>query len=269
MLLDQSTLPLRDYHKAKRLLWNPQDLDLTQDKADWAAFTETERDLIRQSLTLFFGGEAAVTNDLAPLMIALRNDGAPLEEAMFIATQLFEEAKHVEFFDLILREIVGDMADPKSIAGPNYLSLFSELELALDALLTDHSPEAQVRAVASYHMIIEGVLAETGYYGIFTALRKQKLMPGLTQGLEYLQRDEARHIAFGLHLLSRHLTANPSLWPVVEAQLDKLMPLANGVYFELLANFLPVLPFGLDLQDILDFASRQYRSRVGVLERSR
>ncbi len=269
MRLDHTLLPLRDYHKAKRLLWNPQDLDFSQDQRDWAAMSERERDLLQRAIALFIGGEAAVTHDLAPLLIALKREGGHLEEEMFLTTQLFEEAKHVEFFDAVIVQVLGETPDASQIAGNNYRQLFAELTAALDALLSDPSRQAQARAVASYHMTIEGVLAETGYYGIFKALRTKGLMPSLTQGLEYVQRDEARHVAFGLHVLSRLLSEEPALWSVVEGQLNKLLPLAQGVFMELLSDFLPNIPFDLDLNDIVSYAGKQYMARVGVLERVR
>jgi ribonucleoside-diphosphate reductase beta chain len=269
MLLDQTLLPLRDYHKAKRLMWDPQDLDFTQDGKDWSGMSDAERALIRRAVALFGGGETAVTNDLAPLLIALKREGGHLEEEMFLTTQLFEEAKHVEFFDAFTRHVIGVASDPLALGGEHYRQLFAELAAALDALLTDSSRAAQARAVASYHMIIEGVLAETGYYGFFQALRTRNLMPGLTQGLEYVQRDEARHVAFGLYLLTRIVNDDPALWRVIEAQLNRLLPLAQGVYLEVLGEFLPDIPFGLDLNDIVGYAGRQYLARVSVLERAR
>ncbi len=269
MRLDQTLLPLRDYHKAKRLMWNPQDLDFSQDQRDWAAMSDREHALIRRGVSLFISGEAAVTDDLAPLMVALKREGGHLEEEMFLTTQLFEEAKHVEFFDAVISQVLGETPDASQIAGANYRQLFAELTAALDALLTDHSRPAQARAVASYHITIEGVLAETGYYGIFKALRAKGLMPALTEGLEYVQRDEARHVAFGLHLLSRLLSEDAALWAVVEAQLNKLLPLAQGVFMELLGDFLPNIPFDLDLNDIVGYAGRQYMARLNVLERVR
>jgi len=269
MLLDQNLLPMRDYHKAKRLMWDPQDLDFSQDKRDWEGFDEQERSLVRCALTLFLGGETAVTDDLSPLMVALKREGGHLEEVMFLTTQLFEEAKHVEFFDRALGEVIGDVPALEPLAGENYKHLFQALGTALEALLTDHSLKAQARAVASYHMIIEGVLAETGYYAIFKALRARSLMPALTQGLEYLQRDEARHIAFGLHLLARLISTDPAVWEVIDGQLNTLLPLAQGVYFEVLSPFAPNIPFGLDLGDVLEVAGKHYFARVGVLERAR
>jgi ribonucleotide reductase beta subunit family protein with ferritin-like domain len=47
MLLYQEWLPLRDYHKAKRLTWTPQDIDFTQDRADWHGMNDSEKELVR------------------------------------------------------------------------------------------------------------------------------------------------------------------------------------------------------------------------------
>jgi ribonucleoside-diphosphate reductase beta chain len=269
MRLDPNSLPLRDYHKAKRLMWNPQDIDFSKDAADFAAMTDMEKHLVRSALALFIGGEAAVTHDLSPLLIALKREGGRLEEEMFITTQLFEESKHVEFFAAVLEAIGSAEIDPMQFAGASYPQLFMELDRALEHLLHDHSPQAQAEAVVTYHMIVEGILAETGYYGFFKAFREKNLMPGLTQGLEYLQRDESRHIAFGLHLLSRLIESDPTMWEVIQARLNTLMPIASGVYMELLMPWLPDLPFGLDLNDILEYAGKQYNARLGVLERAR
>lgn len=268
--LDQTSLPLRDYHKAKRLFWDPQDLDYAQDKTDWAAMSAREQDLLRRALALFLGGETFVTHDLAPLLIALRHEGDHLEEEMFITAQLFEESKHVEFFADVLDQVVGDVPELASLAGDNYRGLFErELASALGALLHDHSRPAQADAVVTYHMIIEGVLAETGYYGIFSALKQRDLMPGLLRGLELVQRDEARHVAFGLHLLQRMVRDDPALWDRIEARINALFPLASGIFMELLSDFLPEIPFDLDLNDMLTYAGTQFTARVTVLQRAR
>ena len=271
MLLNRELLPLRDYQKAKKLFWNPQDLEYTQDKLDWLNMNEREHDLVRRGLSLFLAGEMYVTHDLAPLLVALRHDeGGHLEEEMFLTTQLFEESKHVEFFADVLEQVVDNVPAFETIAGENYRTLFgNELSQALGRLLTDYSRPAQVDAVVTYHIIIEGVLAETGYYGIFTALKKQGLMPGLVRGLEYVQRDEARHIAFGLHLLTRIIREDPSLWERIEARTNTLLPLAQGIFMELLEEFLPEIPFGLDLNDIMGYAGTQFMARMNALERAR
>jgi len=270
MYLNRDLLPLKDYHKAKKLMWNPQDIDYTQDKLDWAAMSEREKNLVRRGIGLFLSGEAFVTHDLAPLLVALRHEGGHLEEEMFITTQLFEESKHVEFFADVQDQVIGEVLNLDHLAGENYRTLFEkELGTALGLLLTDHSREAQAQAVATYHIVIEGVLAETGYYGIFTALKKKNLMPGLLSGLELVQRDEARHIAFGLHLLARLVKDDPALWDMIEMRINTLLPVAQGIFLELLEPFLPDIPFQLDLNEMLAYAGKQYMARMGVLERAK
>lgn len=271
MQLDRTLLPFKDYAKAKKLMWNPSDLDYTQDRADWGNMTDRERDFLGRAMLLFLGGEIFVTHDLAPLLIALRHDGGGhLEEEMFLTTQLFEESKHVEFFADVLGQVLGELPDLASVSGENYRNLFEvELAQALGNLLTDHSRAAQVDAVVTYHIIIEGVLAETAYYGFFTALKERGLMPGLIQGLELVQRDEARHMAFGLHLLSRIVSEDPTLWESMEARINKLLPLAQGIFMDLLGDYLPDVPFGVDLNDLVTYAGKQYMARLGVLERAK
>lgn len=55
----------------------------------------------------------------------------------------------------------------------------------------------------------------------------------------------------------------------MEGQLNALLPLAQGVFMELLSDFLPNIPFDLDLNDVIGYAGRQYMARVAVLERAR
>jgi ribonucleoside-diphosphate reductase beta chain len=99
MPINPNLLPYALFQKSKTLLWDPQAIALVQDKLDWARMNEREREIILQLSTMFLGGEESVTHDLAPMLVAVRRDGAQLEEEMFLTAQLFEESKHVEWFD--------------------------------------------------------------------------------------------------------------------------------------------------------------------------
>ena len=91
---------------------------------------------------------------------------------------------------------------------------------------------AQLKASVTYNMIVEGVLAETGYQSYFDILQTNNLMPGLRQGIELLKRDESRHIAYGIYLISRLVSQDQSLWSVIESRMNELLPLALGVVQE-------------------------------------
>ncbi len=265
--MTEISLPLQLYHKAKNLFWDPRDVDLQMDVADWTRLGEDERSILTHLAWRFMGGEEAVTHDLTPLLFALRREGNHLDEEMFLTTQLFEEAKHVEWFERWRHTL---NVPPAPALGGAFEQLFHhELPSALHRLLADPSPAAQVEAVSTYHVIVEGVLAETGYRGYARALRDQGLMPGTTRGIELVQRDEARHIAFGLHLLQRLLSADPDLWSVLEARLNHLLPIALDIVSEVFAPFDDSIPFGLEPSEFVAYASEQLDHRLQALERVR
>ena len=100
-----------------------------------------------------------------------------------------------------------------STATPTGRIFGEELPRAMNALRTDRSPAAVANAAVTYTMIVEGVLAETGYHGYFTALERAGLLTGLREGLALVKRDESRHIAYGVYLISRLVQDDPGLWP--------------------------------------------------------
>lgn len=270
MRINHNLLPMIDYHKAKTLMWDPRTIELAQDRRDWAVMSERERDLILRVGALFHAGEEAVAHDLAPLLVAVRRDGGHLEDEFFLTTQIFEEAKHMEFFDRWLEDVPGQPIDLRGYLGPNYGPVFFEiLPTALNRLLTDPSARAQVEASVVYHLIIEGVLAETGYHGFYQALKARGLLPGLVQGIELVQRDEARHIAFGVYFLQRHVTADPALWTLIETRMGELLPAALDIVGDTFAPYGDDIPFELDVAELVMYASDQFNRRLAAVERAR
>ena len=81
----------------------PQEL-LEQDRERLIEATdapgEAEFEDLMQTLALFGAGEESVTEDLAPLLVALED----INDQMFISSQIYEEAKHTQFFDRYWRE---------------------------------------------------------------------------------------------------------------------------------------------------------------------
>ena len=187
---------MRLYEKAKRLgTWNPTDIDFGQDAANWARLDGAEQDVLLRLTAMFQAGEEAVTLDLLPLVMAVAAEGR-LEEEMYLTTFLAEEAKHTDFFRRFLDEVAGGPGDLARYHGDNYRTIFYDaLPSALHALLDDRSPAAQVRASVTYNMVVEGVLAETGYHAYLSALERNHLMPGQCGGVRLLKQDESRHIA--------------------------------------------------------------------------
>jgi ribonucleoside-diphosphate reductase beta chain len=261
--------PMRLFEKAKRLgIWNPSDIDLGQDQRDWQRLTADEQDILLRLGALFQAGEEAVTLDLLPLIMVVAQEGR-LEEEMFLTTFLWEEAKHVDFFSRFFGEVAGAPADLSRYHSASYRALFHEaLPTAMNRLLADPSPAAQVRASVTYNMVTEGVLAETGYHGYFTVLQRNGLMPGQVRGIQLLKQDESRHIAYGIYLISRLIAVAPGLWQVAEDTMNELLPLAMDIIGDAFEPYDPV-PFGLSPADFTDFAISQFQKRLERLEKAR
>ena len=268
--LDHGLPPMRLWHKAKRLgTWDPRDIDLTQDARDWQRLSAQERDVLLRLTALFQAGEESVTVDLLPLMLVIAREGR-LEEEMYLTSFLWEEAKHVEAFRRFLDEVAGEHSDLTRYHGPSYQRLFGEeLPTAMQRLAVDASPAAQAAASVTYNMVVEGVLAETGYHAYDQLLQRNGIMPGMQRVVAHLRRDEARHIAYGVYLLSRLLAEHGDpVWTAIEERFNILLPVAMGVIPEVFAAY-EVMPFGLVMEDFTDFALTQFGNRVARLERAR
>lgn len=252
--------PMRLYHKAKKLgIWNPRDIDLIQDREDWQRLPDNDKERLRRLILGFQAGEEAVTLDLLPLIMTIAREGR-LEEEMFLTTFVWEEAKHTEFFRRVLDEVVQEHGDLHELRNTTTeRDLFAEeLPSVMNRLLTDPSPENQIRASVLYNMIVEGVLAETGYYSYAQVLSAKHIMPGLQQGIGLIKRDESRHIAYGVFLISRLVAQDKSLWPLVEERMHH--------YYDAIAssqerNGAP--------EDVRAYARQQFEKRLARIARAR
>jgi ribonucleoside-diphosphate reductase beta chain len=267
--LQVDTFPMRLYEKAKRLgIWNPSEIDFTQDRVDWQEMNDERRKAIIRLTTRFVTGEEAVTLDLLPLVMAIAREGR-LEEELYLTTFLWEEGKHTDFFSRWLREVADNPQLPD--APEPYKQLFDiELQGSMERLLHDPSPESIARASVTYNMIVEGVLAETGYQSYYQSLAVNDLMPGLCEGLVHIKRDEARHIAYGVYLLSRLVSEDAAIWDVIEARMAELQPLVDEIIrsgYALYPN--GVSPFGLRVDEFSEYAANQFRKRYERIARAR
>ncbi len=268
--LDHRLPPMTLWRKAKKFgIWDPCAIDLTQDAEDWKGLTAIEQDVVMRLTSLFQAGEESVTLDLLPLILVIADQGR-LEEEMYLTSFLWEEAKHVEAFRRFLDEVVVETGDLSRFETPSYRQMFyQELPEALQLLRHDASPVAVARASVTYNMIVEGVLAETGYHAYHQMLTNHRLMPGMQHTVAHLKADESRHMAYGVFLLSRLVAENgDEVWEAIEERMTELLPVAIGVVNELFECY-DELPFGLDLDEFTAYAMGQFQRRFQRIEKAR
>lgn len=269
--LNRNSLPMRLWEKAKKYgIWNPSDIDFSQDAIDFKKLSDTETDFIMLTLSQFQAGEEAVTLDLLPLIMAIAKEGR-LEEEMFLTSFLWEEAKHVDGFNRWINEVTpygGKEIESNHV--PSYQFILNQvLPQSLQALVDDPSPVNQVKASTTYNMIVEGVLAETGYYGLYKIVDNHKIFPGLQTFVGKLKQDESRHIAYGIYLISRLVAEHgDDVWNAFQEQMNMLMMPAMKLVEETYGEH-EVIPFGVDLDDIMNYAMGQFQKRLARIEKAR
>lgn len=270
--IDHSNPAMKLYHKAKKLgVWNPLDIDFTKDKEDWKKLTQIEQEYIVSLVAQFNAGEECVTMEILPLMATMAAEGR-LEDEMYLTTFAFEEAKHTEFFRRFLDEVACvHGVDLSEAFQPAYRKvIYEELPKAMQALWTDQSLEAQMNASVTYNMMIEGVIAETGYHNFYNILDKEGILPGLREGVALIQRDESRHIGYGVYLISRLVAEDPTLLPKVQSRMQELMGMTEELLEEGAREYdhMEVRPFDLARNESQEYAATRFMGRMNVIARS-
>jgi len=214
-LLAELPGPLDLYQRWERQQWSAAELDFTTDKQHWAALGPFLQDQLTQIFSGFFVGEQAVTDTLAPLLLA-----APDEESRwFLSTQVVDEARHAYFFSRFFSEVLYDgatlqatLAKARAWSNSNvYNQIFGregELVRATEAVRLDpHDYGKWVEGIVVYHVLVEGILALVGQRLILRILRNLDLLPAFRAGFTAVTRDESRHVNYGIWALQRAVKA--------------------------------------------------------------
>src|SRR6202011_1937620 len=131
------------------------------------------------------------------------------------------------FFRRWLDEVPQVDYDLHKYVTPSYRKLFFEdLPAAMNRLLDDDSREALAEASVTYNMVIEEMLAETGYYGFRKNIEANGLLPGMLAGIRLTARDESRHIRYGVYLLNRLVSEDDAIWDVIKRKMNEVFPTA-------------------------------------------
>ena len=256
----------------ERQNWRAHEIDFGVDREQWLATpTPSQRDTA-WSLASFYIGEERVTADLAPFLLA-----APSGEIeLFLATQLVDEARHTAMFDRFGSEVM-------ALSGDDLRSRLRELEQSMlspwrevfDGSLREISAQLKahpddidlfVDGVVTYHMVIEGVLAMTGQHLIGKYMEEHDLYPGFRHGFSLVERDEHRHIAFGVRFLRDAVEEEPRYRERIENRIAELVPRAAQVFAPPYADSpREFVSYGYNSREIYGYAYRSLKRRMGVI----
>ena len=217
------------YEDWERSHWAAQDIDLSRDIEDWGRMEEGERSLLHWVLSSLMVAEERISTQFCGLVLAQDDE----EEGSFLATQLVDEVRHMQFYARFQNEVVADpgaiaahVARARAVLGEPFKKVFDEaLVDAHERLrLEPRNREAKVDFVTIYHMVIEGTLGITASHFLLDFLRERSLLPGFVDGYGRIAADEQRHIAYGTQFLQHAVAEDPRMAAVVRARLIDLLP---------------------------------------------
>ncbi len=252
------------YRRWEENNWSAMGLDYSKDRAGWDGLTDMQRKSALWMYSMFFYGEDSVTDNLSPYI-----DAAPSEEqAYFLTTQQVDEARHAVHFHRFFKEVLGagdSVAETLESTLPQlgwgYRNVFERLDRMADELRADRSLPKFAQAITLYHMIVEGTLAQPGQHYIEDFFNKDGSMPGFSEGMAHVSRDEQRHIGFGVKTLSE-------IVPQSEECKAAVIELLREVNRFSLAVFCPpgydrdyTDCWGFSLEDIFGFGLKLIRQR--------
>ncbi len=207
--------------------WNPWEIDLSTDRAQWEAMED--RSLLSFVLGSLMVAEERITTKFSGLVGA---DGSE-EEVTFLATQQVDEARHMQFYARFQDEVV---AEPAAIAAhverareqvsPAFQTIFDEKLVAAHERLVANPSDvaAKVAFVTIYHLILESTLGLTTFEFSTRFLEREGLLPGFMAGYTKIHHDEHRHIGYGVWFLRQAVAEHALMGDVVRNTLRELLP---------------------------------------------
>jgi ribonucleoside-diphosphate reductase beta chain len=260
----------------ERQAWSSETFDFSRDAEQWQDpdfFSDEERRWMHFFLSEFFVGEERVTTELLPFAIAAPNN----DQRIFLASQIADEARHCVFFDRFYREVVGTDATTieenlqiqRAHVNEDYEQLFDGiLHDCAETLRKDPSDmEALVRGITVYMVVIEGTLALTGARFLLRTLKERDWFPGFRDGFTHVNRDESRHVGFGVKFLADAIKEDERYKEIVRSTLEETIPvgvlafspawLDNRYDFE--------TPFGYSSADIFEYAMKSLSKKLAAM----
>lgn len=199
--------------------WMPQEVPMGRDIELWKSniLTEDERRVIKRNLGFFSTAESLVGNNL---VLAIYKHITNPECRQYLLRQAFEEAIHTHAFQYIVEslnidegevfnmyhEVVSihnkdafDLKLTKSVMDPHFsTATFEGSQAFLDDLI-------------GFYIIMEGIFFYSGF-AMMLSFQRRNQMVGLGEQIQYIMRDETKHMNFGIDLINQIKIENPELW---------------------------------------------------------
>jgi ribonucleoside-diphosphate reductase beta chain len=220
--------------------WMPQEIGMSADIAMWQdpqGLTEDERTIIKRSLGFFSTADSLVANNLVLAVYRLITNP---ECRQYILRQAFEEAIHTHAYQYCIESLGLDEAEVFNMYR-EVPSIHDKAAWALpytqslgDPSFNTGTPEADqrlLRDMIAFYVVFEGIFFYVGFVQLLSFGRRNKMI-GISEQIQYIMRDEAMHMNFGIDVINQIKIENPHLW-TAEFQLQALEMIREATELEI------------------------------------
>ncbi len=187
------------YKKSEASFWTAEEIDLSNDTADWNnKLNDNERHFIKHVLAFFAASDGIVNENLA---INFLNEVQYPEARFFYGFQVMMENIHSETYSLLIDTYIKDPVEKDKLlhAVETVPCVGKKADWALTWINNGTFAERLIAFAA-----VEGIFFSGSFCSIFW-LKKRGLMPGLSFSNELISRDEGLHCDFACMIYSDHI----------------------------------------------------------------
>ncbi len=202
------------YKRQSQAFWLPEEIDLSQDVAEFESLPSAKQHFITHVLAFFNQSDGIVNENL---VLRFYNDVKIPEARAVYARQIAVEAIHAETYSLLLETYVKDEEKKNQLfdAITHIPAVKRKADWAFKWIDSQEDFAARLFAFA----VIEGVFFSGSFCAIFW-LKSQGLLPGLGKSNEFISRDEGLHWTFAAELfktMGLHLSPSQVLAIIKDA----------------------------------------------------
>ncbi|MBL7936340.1 MAG: ribonucleotide-diphosphate reductase subunit beta [Bacteroidia bacterium] len=223
------------YKKSEASFWTAEEIDLSNDTADWNnKLNDNERHFVKHVLAFFAASDGIVNENLA---INFLNEVQYPEARFFYGFQVMMENIHSETYSLLIDTYIKDPVEKDKLlhAVETVPCVGKKADWALKWISNGTFAERLIAFAA-----VEGIFFSGSFCSIFW-LKKRGLMPGLSFSNELISRDEGLHCDFACLLYSDHIKNK-----LPKEQVTKIITDAVVIEKEFVSDAIPVRLIGMN-----------------------
>jgi len=245
---------LKYYRLQFSMIWTAQEIDMSQDRADWESLDANTQKMIKFVLCFFAQADGLVIENIAKRFQEESSD--VLKEAgHFYAVQNLVETVHNEMYSILIDVFITDPKErSESLNAIEHYPSIRRIAMWMKNWMESDRPLRE-RIVA--FACIEGVVFVAFFVAIWYVKRQNKL-PGLCKANEFIARDEALHALFAVELYQtlRKKMTDANQWPPraeEEQSTRAIVEEAVNIAEELVENSIGTALVGLSSQDLIQY----------------